>query len=227
MFRLILRIFIIYTHLIHIRKTHLSSSISSIGYRHHRGMASTPHITHSSVTTALLGWRSPSTSGKISLASEPGPNVREENAHGQVYRTGRSRVKLHGRDRRPQRPTPRLPRRRDQRPCFDLDHRSDPSPTSPLPRGRRLAGWLHEVLAPHVQEIVVTAAPKNGGSKSDKHDAFALADMMRIGSIPSRVYKQRGRLPRLAYLALPIPERACRCHCCRKQDRVGVPARRL
>ena len=39
-----------------------------------------------------------------------------------------------------------------------------------IPRQRRLcleegalAGWLHEVLAPHVQEIVVTAAPKNRG----------------------------------------------------------------
>jgi hypothetical protein len=54
---------------------------------------------------------------------------------------------------------------------------------------------------PHVQEIVVTAAPKNRGSKSDKRDAFALAEMLRIGAIPCRVYKQRGRFTWLAYLA--------------------------
>ena len=77
-----------------------------------------------------------------------------------------------------------------------------------IPRQRRLcmeegalAGWLHEVLAPHVQEIVVTAVPQNRGPKSDKRDAFALAEMLRIGSIPRRVYKRRGRFTRLAYLA--------------------------
>ncbi|MCA1789594.1 MAG: transposase [Thioalkalivibrio sp.] len=64
-----------------------------------------------------------------------------------------------------------------------------------------LAGWLHEVLAPHVQEIVVTAIPQNRGPKSDKRDAFALAEMLRIGSIPRRVYKRRGRFTGLAYLA--------------------------
>jgi len=38
-----------------------------------------------------------------------------------------------------------------------------------------LAGWLYEVLAPQVQEIVVTAAPQNRGPRSDKRIAFALA----------------------------------------------------
>jgi len=54
-----------------------------------------------------------------------------------------------------------------------------------------LAGWRHEVLAPHVQEIVVTAVPQNRGPESDKLDAFALAEMLRVGSIPRRVSWQR------------------------------------
>lgn len=77
-----------------------------------------------------------------------------------------------------------------------------------IPRQRRLcleegalAGWLHEVLAPHVQEIVVTAVPRNRGPKNDKRDALALAEMLRVGSIPRRVYKQRGCFTRLTYLA--------------------------
>jgi transposase len=64
-----------------------------------------------------------------------------------------------------------------------------------------LAGWLHEVLTPHVQEIVVTAVPQSRGPKNDKRDAFALAEMLRIGAVPRKVYKRRGRFTLLAYLA--------------------------
>lgn len=64
-----------------------------------------------------------------------------------------------------------------------------------------LAGWLYEMLAPHVQEIIVTAVPQSRGPKSDKRDAFGLAEMLRIGAIPRTVYKQRGRFTQLAYLA--------------------------
>ena len=64
-----------------------------------------------------------------------------------------------------------------------------------------LAGWLYEVLERHVQEIVVTGVPHSRGPKSDKRDAFALAEMLRIGAVPSRVYKQRGTFTKLAYLA--------------------------
>jgi hypothetical protein len=69
------------------------------------------------------------------------------------------------------------------------------------PSGRRLGSHVVETNAPHVQEIVVTAVPQNRGPKSDKRDAFALAEMLRIGSIPRRVYKQRGCFTRLMYLA--------------------------
>jgi hypothetical protein len=52
-----------------------------------------------------------------------------------------------------------------------------------------LSEWLHEVLEPHVEELVVTGiGKKSRGPKSDKQDAFGLAEQLRIGSIESRVY---------------------------------------
>ena len=69
------------------------------------------------------------------------------------------------------------------------------------PSGRRLGSHVVETNAPHVQEIVVTAVPQNRGPKSDKRDAFALAEMLRMGSIPRRVSKQRGCFTRLMSLA--------------------------
>ena len=64
-----------------------------------------------------------------------------------------------------------------------------------------LAGWLFEILSSHVQEIVVTGVPQSRGPKNDKRDAFALAEMLRIGATPAKVYKKRGQFTRLAYLA--------------------------
>jgi transposase len=64
-----------------------------------------------------------------------------------------------------------------------------------------LAGWLYEVLERHVQELVVTGVPQSRGPKSDKRDAFTLAERLRIGAIPTRVYKRRGTFTRLVYLA--------------------------
>jgi len=65
-----------------------------------------------------------------------------------------------------------------------------------------LSGWLHEVLEPHVEELVVTGVGKKSrGPKSDKRDAFGLAEQLRIGSIETRVYKGRGQFGRLGNLA--------------------------
>jgi transposase len=64
-----------------------------------------------------------------------------------------------------------------------------------------LSGWLYEMLAHHVQEIVVAGVRQSRGPKSDKRDALALAEMLRINAVPTRVYKQRGLFTRLAYLA--------------------------
>ena len=50
--------------------------------------------------------------------------------------------------------------------------------------------WLAEVLAPHVEDLVVTVPRKRErGSKSDEDDAWALAEMLRRGSIEVRVFK--------------------------------------
>ncbi|MBU1446639.1 transposase, partial [Patescibacteria group bacterium] len=63
-----------------------------------------------------------------------------------------------------------------------------------------MSEWLFEVLRPHVKELVVVGVPKVHGSKSDKIDAFALAEQLRSGSMETRVYKGRGDLSKLATL---------------------------
>jgi len=64
-----------------------------------------------------------------------------------------------------------------------------------------LSEWLHEVLAPHVEELVVVGVSESRGPKSDKLDAFALAEQLRIGAIGTKVYKNRGRFGTLRHLA--------------------------
>ena len=68
-----------------------------------------------------------------------------------------------------------------------------------IPKNRRLifeegthSSWLFEVLSPHVQELVVVGVRRSRGPKSDKIDAFALAEKLRIGDIETGVYKKRG-----------------------------------
>jgi transposase len=63
-----------------------------------------------------------------------------------------------------------------------------------IPRNRHvcleegtLSEWLHEVLEPHVEELVVAGVRKSRGPKSDKRDAFALAEQLRIGSLETVV----------------------------------------
>jgi transposase len=51
------------------------------------------------------------------------------------------------------------------------------------------SAWLHELLSPHVAELVVTVAPENKGAKDDLRDAWARANELRTGSIKTRVYK--------------------------------------
>jgi hypothetical protein len=88
-----------------------------------------------------------------------------------------------------------------------------------IPRNRHvcleegtLAGWLYEVLEPHVEELVVTGVRRSRGPKSDKVDAFALAEQLRIGSLETRVYKGRGKFGRL-------PGRVAGRHRCRCRAR--------
>ena len=76
-----------------------------------------------------------------------------------------------------------------------------------LPRPRHLcveegthAGWLHEVLLPHVEELVVAGVDHSRGPKSDKRDAFGLAEALRVGAIKTRVYKGLGEFRQLREL---------------------------
>jgi transposase len=64
-----------------------------------------------------------------------------------------------------------------------------------------LSGWLYETLEPHVEDLVVAGVRESRGPKSDKRDAFALAEQLRIGSLETVVYKGRGPFRRLGQLA--------------------------
>lgn len=56
-----------------------------------------------------------------------------------------------------------------------------------------MSQWLHEVLSPHVRELVVMgAAQKKKGQKSDARDAFSLANKLRLGDLEMAVYKGQG-----------------------------------
>ena len=63
------------------------------------------------------------------------------------------------------------------------------------------AAWLYEILSPHVYEMVVMGVPKSKGQKSDKLDAFGLAEKLRIGSIERRVYKGMGEFSTLGSMS--------------------------
>jgi transposase len=64
-----------------------------------------------------------------------------------------------------------------------------------------LSGWLYEMLEPHVHDLVVVGVSESRGQKSDKLDAFGLAEQLRVGAIGTRVYKKRGQFARLGHLA--------------------------
>jgi transposase len=51
------------------------------------------------------------------------------------------------------------------------------------------SAWLHELLSPHVEELVVVMPPESKGAKDDLRDAWARADELRRGTIETRVYK--------------------------------------
>jgi transposase len=58
--------------------------------------------------------------------------------------------------------------------------------------------WLHELLTPHVEEVVVVVAPKATGAKDDQRDAWARAEELRTRAASSRnVYKTGVRLAAL------------------------------
>ena len=56
-----------------------------------------------------------------------------------------------------------------------------------------MSEWLYEVLSPCVDEIYVVVPEKKKGNKSDVQDAMDLAEMVRVGSVATRVFKGSGR----------------------------------
>ncbi len=63
------------------------------------------------------------------------------------------------------------------------------------------SAWLHEILEPHVAELVVEQPQSKAGSKSDAIDARDLAEHLRTGQIETEVYKAPRRFTRLRELA--------------------------
>jgi transposase len=51
------------------------------------------------------------------------------------------------------------------------------------------SAWLYELLAPHVEELVVTVPAESKGLKDDLRDAWARAEELRTGRLRTRVYK--------------------------------------
>jgi transposase len=63
------------------------------------------------------------------------------------------------------------------------------------------SAWLYETLRPHVDEIVVAAITENRGQKSDKRDAYGLAEKLRAGTLDKRVFKAPRQFTRLRELS--------------------------
>ena len=57
--------------------------------------------------------------------------------------------------------------------------------------------WLYETLSPHVDEIVVAGVTQSRGQKSDKRDAYALAEKLRVANLDKIVFKAPREFTRL------------------------------
>ncbi len=79
------------------------------------------------------------------------------------------------------------------------------------------SAWLYEILNPHVDDIVVAGITTSRGQKSDKSDAYGLAEDLRTGSLDKHVFKAPRQFTRLRELA--------RSHSTLVSDTVRVQAR--
>ncbi len=59
------------------------------------------------------------------------------------------------------------------------------------------SAWLYETLSPHVDELVVTGVTESRGPKSDKRDAYGLAEKLRVGNLDKHVFKAPRQFTRL------------------------------
>jgi transposase len=85
-----------------------------------------------------------------------------------------------------------------------------------IPRPRHLcieegtqSAWLHEILSPHVDELVVVGVTRSRGAKSDAKDALGLAQALRLGAIDTTVFKAPSRFARLRALATSYDQITC------------------
>ena len=63
------------------------------------------------------------------------------------------------------------------------------------------SAWLYETLSPHVDEIVVAGITESRGAKSDKRDAYGLAEKLRVGDLDKHVFKAPRQFTRLRELS--------------------------
>jgi len=63
------------------------------------------------------------------------------------------------------------------------------------------SAWLYETLSPHVDEIVVAGITESRGPKSDKRDAYGLAEKLRVGNLDKSVFKAPREFTRLRELS--------------------------
>lgn len=63
------------------------------------------------------------------------------------------------------------------------------------------SAWLYETLRPHVDEIVVAGITESRGPKSDKRDAYGLAEKLRVGNLDKSVFKAPRQFTRLRELS--------------------------
>ena len=63
------------------------------------------------------------------------------------------------------------------------------------------SAWLYETLSPHVDEIVVATITESRGPKSDKRDAYGLAEKLRMGNLDKPVFKAPREFTRLRELS--------------------------
>lgn len=79
------------------------------------------------------------------------------------------------------------------------------------------SAWLHEVLSPHVHEVVVAMPMRVPGQKNDEGDAYRLAEQLRTRTIERSVFKEQGPFKKLREL--------CRAHRMLVEDVVRVKNR--
>ncbi len=79
------------------------------------------------------------------------------------------------------------------------------------------SAWLYETLNPHVDEIVVAGMTESRGPKSDKRDAYGLAEKLRVANLDKVVFKAPRQFTRLRELS--------RIHITLVKDAVRVKAR--